>query len=431
MSRRPGSVRAPAAGRALAAGGARRAACAPTAVLFAGGLLGVGFLVPVTPYAGWAAAMSPDPTAVYRVYVGAESADLLHRIRFGPEGGEVEASIPVSDLYRQSPVPELFTESEAPHGVAVDPDREAVYMTTGHGLPDGKLWKVEAGTGRLLGGPLDLGRFPASVAVSPDGRFVSVANFNLHGEMSPSSVSVVFAQGMTELARIETCTMPHGSRFHPNGRHHYSVCMMDDQLVEIDLGRMEVSRRFFLGDGEEGPLPPGDRGFHVLAASGPGGHRGHQEGPGHYQASCSPTWVQPAPDGARHYVACNGSDQVLEIDYSSWEVTGRFATGRGPYNLDVTPDGRVLVVTLKQGDGVEFIDLEAREVISREATSIRVVHGVALSPDSRYAFVSVEGVGSEPGRVEVYDLGDFRRVAEVEVGQQASGIAFWTMDPAP
>jgi DNA-binding beta-propeller fold protein YncE len=405
---------------------------------------------PVIPSAmvGSGGSVPEDPEAVYRIYVGAESADLLHRIRFGPDGASVEASIPVGALYEQSGVPELYSESEAPHGVAVDPRNGVVYMTTGHGLPDGKLWKVEAGTGRLLGGPLDLGRFPASLGVSPDGRFVTVANFNLHGEMTPSSISVVFAGGMVELARIETCTMPHGSRIHPGGRHHYSVCMMDDQLVEIDLGEMDVSRRFFLGTGEEGPLPATDRGFHDPHNDPHHGHQahghqaqGHQahghpadpSGPGeaegrdHYRASCSPTWVQPSHDGLRLYVACNASDQVLEVDREAWRVTRRFPTGRGPYNLDVTPDDGTLVVTLKQGDGVEFIDLSSGETMGRSDTSIRVVHGVALASDGRYAFISVEGVGSEPGRVEIYDLQSFRRVAEVAVGQQASGVAFWSI----
>jgi hypothetical protein len=55
---------------------------------------------------------------------------------------------------------------------------------------------------------------------------------------------------------------------------------------------------------------------------------------------------------------------------------------------------------------------------------------VAVSPDSRYAFVSVEGVGAAPGRVDVFDLDALMRVASVDVGQQASGIAFWRMAPA-
>jgi len=53
---------------------------------------------------------------------------------------------------------------------------------------------------------------------------------------------------------------------------------------------------------------------------------------------------------------------------------------------------------------------------------------VAVSPDSRYAFVSNEGVGAAPGKVDIYDLAARVRVAVVDVGQQAGGIAFWKME---
>jgi len=48
-----------------------------------------------------------------------------------------------------------------------------------------------------------------------------------------------------------------------------------------------------------------------------------------------------------------------------------------------------------------------------------------VSPDNRYAFISVEGVGSEPGTVEVIDLEGYKTVATVDVGSQAAGIDFW------
>ena len=57
-----------------------------------------------------------------------------------------------------------------------------------------------------------------------------------------------------------------------------------------------------------------------------------------------------------------------------------------------------------------------------------MTHGVAISPDSRYAFVSSEGVGAAPGKVDIYDLNALVRVASVDVGQQAGGIAFWRME---
>jgi hypothetical protein len=88
-------------------------------------------------------------------------------------------------------------------------------MTTGHGIPSGKLWAMGAGTGRLLAGPVDLGRVPASLDVSPDRGWGAVANLNLHGRMEPSSISVVRTDGMIEVGRIETCTMRLGSRAQP------------------------------------------------------------------------------------------------------------------------------------------------------------------------------------------------------------------------
>ncbi|TVP74480.1 MAG: hypothetical protein EA352_10710, partial [Gemmatimonadales bacterium] len=420
-------------------------------------LLGAAFAAPLgTAGAEGQSAPAEDE---YRVYVGAESADLLHRVRLGPDGLQVEATIPVSRLWEQSGIGHLQTEHESPHGVAVDADGGIVWMTTGHGLPDGKLWKVEAGTGRLLADPLDLGRFPASVDVSPDGRTVWVANFNLHGRMEPSSISVVWAPDMVEIARIDTCTMPHGSRVHPRGHLHYSTCMMDDQLVEIGVEALEVTRRLLLTPGAEEALDPGDMGVH-------GGHHGdgHDHGdhgaddddahdhdahhhddahgdhgddpargpelPVHPPAECSPTWVQPSHGGDRAWVACNRSDQVVEVDLERWEVTRRFDTGRGPYNVDVTADDRLLVVTLKQGDAVEVLDLEAGRTVASLPTSTTVVHGIALSPDSRWAFISVEGVGDEPGRVDVVDLESLEVAASVEVGQQASGIGFWQVGAA-
>ena len=63
-------------------------------------------------------------------------------------------------------------------------------------------------------------------------------------------------------------------------------------------------------------------------------------------------------------------------------------------------------------------------------TSNAVAHGVAISADSRYAFVTSEGVGAQPGKVDVVDLAARRIVGTVDVAQQASGIAFWKMGAA-
>jgi DNA-binding beta-propeller fold protein YncE len=62
---------------------------------------------------------------------------------------------------------------------------------------------------------------------------------------------------------------------------------------------------------------------------------------------------------------------------------------------------------------------------ARIPTSKRVPHGIAFSPDGRYAFVSVESVGSDPGAVDAIDLGSLTRVASIEIARQPTGIAVW------
>jgi DNA-binding beta-propeller fold protein YncE len=144
-------------------------------------------------------------------------------------------------------------------------------------------------------------------------------------------------------------------------------------------------------------------------------------------ATCSPTWAQPSADGRKIFVACNKADEILEIDRDAWSVTRRLRTGRGVYNLAVTPDGRLLLATLKQGSMFEAFDLATGKSVLQTKTSTTLAHGVTVSPDSRYAFVSSEGVGSAPGKVDVFDLRAFALAGTVDVGQQASGIAFWKM----
>lgn len=334
--------------------------------------------------------------------VAGESEDRVDLLRFDGENLE---------LLRSSTVGRWPTEIDGPHGLAADPLGGFWYVTLAHGNPFGYVAAYEetaapAETGRSPPrwvGETELGMFPATADLAATG-LLFVVNFDLHGDPVPGTLSVVDAVSLQEVARIETCARPHGSRLSRDGRLHYSVCVADDELVEIDARRLRVARRLALA-----------------AAADPvtGATRGRGE------SSCGPTWAQPSPSEPRVYVACNARDEVLEVDVASWAIARRFATGTGPYNLDVTPDGRRLVVTYKGGRAVGVWDLETGTERARVETSRRLPHGIALSPDGRYAFVSVEGVGGEPGAVDVVDLAAGRRVASAEVGKQAGGIVYW------
>lgn len=344
-------------------------------------------------------APSPQPpTQDYLVYVVCESADRVLLIRFGPAGPRIESQMRIGLMP---------TDINGPHGVAVSPDKQYLYVSVGHGRPDGSVWKYKAGTDQVIK-YTSLGLFPATTDITPDGNFIYVANANFHGDMVPSSISVVATDQMIEVKRIPTCTMPHGSRINHAGTKHYSACMMDDMLVEIDTKKFGVDRYFMLAPGKEMGMT-GAPGAHSMADHKP---------------SCTPTWAQPSNDGSTIYVACNQSNEIVAVNTDTWTLARRFPAANGVYNLAMTHDGR-LIATNKRSQSVSIFDPVSGKELARIPTKRKVVHGAVVTPDDRYAFISVEGIGDEPGTVEVIDLASMRTVATIDTPPQAAGIDFW------
>lgn len=360
-----------------------------------------------------------QPDQDYLVYVLSEAADKISLVRFGRNGAQLDHEIVTGDM----PV-----DIDGPHGIAVSPDKKFYYVSLAHGRPYGSVWKYSVDSDRVVG-QISLGLFPATMDISRDGSVLFVVNFNLHGDMVPSSVSVVATEPMIEMARIPTCAMPHGSRLNPQGTKHYSACMMDDMLVEIDTRTLKVARHFVLTKGRERGLTGAPTAADTPSMASNrmkhmdmGGHG--MEAPKTGNVSCAPTWAQPSADGSSIFVACNQSSEIVEVDAGSWKVVRRIPARQGVYNLAITKDGARLVATNKRDQSVSIIDVKTGHELARMATRRKVLHGVVISPDDNYAFVSVEGVGAEPGTVEVIDLKSLKTVATVDVAEQAAGIDF-------
>ena len=354
-------------------------------------------------------AIPAPPGRDYLVYVVCESADKIVLLRFGPKGLQIES---------QTRTGLMPMDINGPHGIAVSPDKQYFYVSEGHGRPEGSVWKYRAGSNEVIK-YTGLGLFPATTDITPDGNFIYVANANFHGDMVPSSISVVATDEMIEVKRITTCTMPHGSRLNHAGTKHYSACMMDDMLVEIDTSKFAVSRYFMLAPGKE-------MGMTGAPYPASGADR-KMPGMGEHKPVCTPTWAQPSNDGSIIYVACNQSNEIVAVNTADWTLARRFPAGNGVYNLAMTKDGR-LIATNKRSQSVSIFDPISGKELANIPTKRKVVHGAAVSPDDRYAFISVEGVGAEPGTVEVIDLTALKTVATIDVGPQAAGIDFWKME---
>lgn len=359
----------------------------------------------------FAARCGETPTKEYWVKLVCESSDRIATVRFGPRGATLEKTTETRILQ---------SDISGPHGIVFSPDRKNFYVSIGHGRPYGTAVKYSTEDDhaeRQVG----LGLFPATEDVTPDGNFLFVVNFNLHGDAVPSSVSVVDTNQMMEVARIPTCIMPHGSRVTRDGGRQYSACMMDDLLVEIDTEKMKVSRTFRVSQGLE-------RGYASLPQKQEGADKmEHHDAPVMNMSgiTCLPTWAQPSVDGTRVYVACNKSNEIVEVDAQRWTLGRRIPAGNGVYNLGVTPDGQLLIATNKRDASISIFAIATGKELVRLPTKRKEVHGVVVSTDSRYAFVTVEGVGAEPGTVEVVDLEAKKTVATVDTPPQAAGIDFW------
>jgi len=340
----------------------------------------------------------------YYLYVAAESEDEVHEIHFDGENATIGETISVG---------RYATETDGPHGMTVAPDGKHWFVSIAHGNPYGYLAKHSTATNELTE-TTQLGLFPASMEISEATGLLYIVNFNLHGDHKPSTVMVVDPETMTVVNEIDTGIMPHGSRLTNDGRLQYHVSMMTDELIEINTVTMELSRRINVAKNRQ-PKTSDASLAHTT---------------GHHASSpvAKPTWAHPHPTKPLVYVANNGSDEIVEVNTKVWKVTRRFKTGKAPYNLEVTDDGKLLVASYK-GEGATGVwDIAAGKELAKIKNSRLVTHGVTISPDNRYAFVSVEGKGGEPGSVDVIDLQTLKMVDYVEVGKQAGGIYFWKME---
>lgn len=349
----------------------------------------------------------------YYLYVAAESEDEVHLLHFNAETGQavIEETITVG---------RMPTEIDGPHGMTVSPDGEYWFVSIAHGNPYGWLAKYRTSDNTLVA-TTELGFFPASMEISEATGLLYVVNFDLHGEMVPSTVTVVDPVTMEVVTDIPTGVMPHGNRMNQKGDRAYHVSMMSDELIEVNTTSLTVERRIPLGAAKKDEHAH-HHGMMDMDKSGMDA--------GHHDPVEKPTWADPHPTNGMVYVAANGSNELLEIDIKKGEVVRRFPSGKAPYNLEVSPDGTLLVASYK-GEGATGIwDIRQGKELAKVENSRKVSHGVVISPDNRFAFISVEGIGGEPGSVDVIDLKSMKLVAVAETGKQAGGIYFWKQSRA-
>ena len=326
----------------------------------------------------------------YRILVASESGDIVTQLTWDGTTLAVAKVVPVGIMP---------ADIDGPHNVAVAPDGSAWYVTIAHGTPYGSLWKMSAGSDTLLGrAPVEM--FPTTIGLTPDGALAFVANSDFHGDHPRMNVvTIVQTATMTPVTNLPACDMPHGVKVNHAGSLVYVSCMNSDEILEIDRQSLRITRRHKTG---EQPM--------------------HGTGPAPAAHDCMPTFVSVSPDDRRLYVACNHGNTLQVIDAASLELVREIPVGTGAYNVEPSADGRWIIVTNKKAQSVSLVDPQSLTEVAKVPTTKPLPHGIAYSPDGRWAFISQESVGIDPGAVDVIDLTTHARVATIPVPRQPTGI---------
>ena len=122
------------------------------------------------------------------------------------------------------------------------------------------------------------------------------------------------------------------------------------------------------------------------------------------------------PDGRQLVIADSGGNELIFVDPMTGEVQRRERISN-PYHLEYSPDGKYLVVASLRRDQVDIYDAATLALLQRFRPGDMPSH-VAFSPDSRRAFVTMQGDRA----IAAFDLETRTQLWTVEVGKEPAGI---------
>ncbi|MGH7563425.1 MAG: YncE family protein [Gemmatimonadota bacterium] len=340
----------------------------------------------------------PNPTAGttsdgpsgYVLFVGLESEDAVAIV--DPAAGEVVKKIPVG----------VSTEDiEGVHALTLAPDGKHYYLSIAHGWPYGSIWKMTTANDSLVA-RTNVGLFPATTAITPDGMWLFVANYNLHGDPQTDTVSVVHTPTMTEVKQIPVCTKPHGLVASNDGSTVYVSCTRDNVLKKISLSTLSVVD-------STSTLTEQDRAEDKV---------------------CYPAGLALSKDDSELYVACHKHSEIRVMPTDRFGTfTNAIPVGDGPYLIKVDPSGERLYVPNRDSQSFSVVDLASETVIDTRPSSATHPHTFTFGPDGM-VFLSMESHAVVPGAIDVIDPETLATIRSIPVGLQATGAGAVALPPS-
>ncbi|MDP3845570.1 MAG: cytochrome D1 domain-containing protein [Pseudomonas sp.] len=227
---------------------------------------------------------------------------------------------------------------------------------------------------------LPAGEHPAHVVTDLSGQRAFVSD-------SAANLLRVFDLGQRkQIATVKTGSFPHGLRLSPDGKALYVANMRGASVSVIDTATLKETAQIAVGK--------------------------------------APVQVGFAPDGRQAYVSLSGENALGIIDTQSQRLSGKVAVGRTPVQMYATVDGRQVYVanqgsSTEPDDRVSVVDPQTLKVVATLTTG-KGAHGVAISRDGAYVFVS----NLQAGTFSVIDSASRQVIANHRVGAGPNGISY-------
>ncbi|WP_423408212.1 beta-propeller fold lactonase family protein [Heyndrickxia sp. MSNUG] len=274
------------------------------------------------------------------------------------------------------------------HNVQISPDGKIVAATLvpkpegGHGdhggheigIPGSVLF-YDVHTNKLLK-KVEVGKHPAHVVFTNDGKYVLVTNNEDH------TATVIEANSYKVVTTIATGKGPHGFRISADSRLAYIANMAEDTVSVINLDTMKEEKKLKVGE--------------------------------------TPVTTGITKDGNTLAVTLFTENALAIIDIETDERV-KVKVGLGPAQVYIDPNDQFAFVA-NQGtedvpsNSMSIVDLKSKRVVDEIETG-NGSHGVVISQDSKFAYVT----NMFENTVSIIDLTS-KEVTTIEVGEIPNGI---------
>ncbi len=272
------------------------------------------------------------------------------------------------------------------------------------------------------------GESPLSVLLTPDERYLFVANSGTQANGASNQVTVVETATHRVAAAIDVGRAPLDLAISPDGRRVYVTNSQSRSVSVLDVDRLEEIHRFPVLSTRDGPFgvvaSPDNRFIYVTDIDN-NQVIVMEAGSGRIEAQigviASPRSLAISASGSRLY-ASGFDGGISVVDTKGRSVIGTIDTGSSSvFRIVLSPDGKRLYATDRLGANLLVVDLEQNSVVGTiPALSFgRETRDLAVSADGSRVYVT----NQDSDDLVAFDTASFGIVKTWKVGSGPRGIA--------